>query len=93
MVRVSVRPLGPWQMILGPNSREVDVKGKTLRELIESLDKVSAGVLKKEVLTETGSLNPRFRIYINGESCDEHGLDTPISDGDNIMLFSVIDGG
>jgi molybdopterin converting factor small subunit len=61
--------------------------------LLEILDNKSSGMLKKEVLDGEGALDPRFRIYVNGVSCDEKGLDTQISDGDNVMLFSVIDGG
>ena len=72
---------------------DIEFSGRNLRDLLETLDKKSLGMLKKEVLDEEGALNPGFRIYVNGVSCDDRCLDIQISDGDNIMLFSVIDGG
>ena len=93
MVRVAVRPLGPWQMILGGETMDIEFSGRTLRDLLDVLDKKSLGMLKKEFLDEEGAINPGFRIYVNGVSCDDRCLDIQISDGDNIMLFSVIDGG
>ena len=93
MVRITVRPLGPWQMMLGGDTKDVEVSGHTLRDLLETLDRISAGAVKKMVLEEGDGLDPRFKIYVNGTSCDVEGLDTLISEGDSVMLFSVIDGG
>lgn len=93
MVTVTVRPLGPWQMMLGGNTIRIEVKGNTVRDLIKALDSIAARRISKETLTKEGDLDPRFRIYVNGVSCDDHGLNTRINNGDTIMLFSVIDGG
>lgn len=79
--------------MLGAGTRQVEVSGKTLRDLIETLNDTAGGKLKREVVTEKGDLDPRFKIYVNGFSCDDLGLDTSIREGDSIMLFSIIDGG
>lgn len=80
-------------MILGAHTKLVEVEGSTIRDLIETLNLISGGTLKKEILAENGDLDPRFKIYVNGALCDGPGLNMHISDGDNVMLFPVIDGG
>jgi len=80
-------------MILGAHTKLIDIRGSTLRDLIETLNLISGGTLKKEILTENGDLDPRFKIYVNGALVDGLGLNTLIADGDNVMLFPVIDGG
>lgn len=78
-------------MILGTKSRRVEVSGATLRDLIEALNEISLGRLKKEVLGADGNLDSKYKIFLNGKASDTLG--TPLSDGDDVVLFSVVDGG
>jgi molybdopterin converting factor small subunit len=36
-------------------------------------------------------LDPKFKIFVNGNVSDS--LSTKLADGDDVLLFSVIDGG
>ena len=80
-------------MIVGAETRQIETNGDTVKDLLETLDKMFLGKLKNEVLTREGCLDPRFKIYVNGVSCDSLGMKTPLAHGDIIVLFSVIDGG
>jgi molybdopterin converting factor small subunit len=78
-------------MTLGTRRRQVETKGRTLRDLINALKEIAFRELEKEVLTADGSLDPRFKIFVNGRA--RASLDVTLVDGDDIILFSVIDGG
>lgn len=89
-VLVNVNAFGLWQMLLGTKRRQVKSTGTTLRDLINALNELSTGKLVKEVLVD-GGLDPKFRIFVNGNVSDS--LSTRLADGDEVLLFSVIDGG
>jgi molybdopterin converting factor small subunit len=78
-------------MFLGSERREVKAKGPTLRDLIDALNDVTMGKLEKEVLVAGGSLDPKLKIFVNGNASDS--LSTTLTSGDEVLLFSVIDGG
>jgi molybdopterin converting factor small subunit len=78
-------------MILGTKRRQVKTSGNTLRDLIETLNDLSMGKLVKEVLVAENALDPKFKIFVNGNVSDS--LSTKLADGDEVLLFSVIDGG
>lgn len=67
------------------------VTGATLRDLIDELNKLSKGGLVDEVLLSGGGLDPKFKIFVNGNVSRD--LSTKLVDGDEVLLFSVIDGG
>lgn len=90
-VLVTVHAFGLWQMILGTKRLQVETKGHTLRDLIRDLNQIAQGKLEKEVLSSNGRLDPRFRIFVNGNASDD--LNTSLTDGDDVLLFAVIDGG
>jgi molybdopterin converting factor small subunit len=89
-VLVNVNAFGLWQMLLGTKRRQVKSTGTTLRDLINALNELSTGKLVKEVLVD-GGLDPKFRIFVNGNV--SNSLSTRLADGDEVLLFSVIDGG
>lgn len=89
-VLVNVNAFGLWQMLLGTKRRQVKSAGTTLRDLINALNELSTGKLVKEVLVD-GGLDPKFRIFVNGNV--SNSLSTRLADGDEVLLFSVIDGG
>ena len=90
-VIVTVNAFGLWQMILGTKRLQVKTSGSTLRDLIDSLNDLSMGKLVKEVLAADNALDPKFKIFVNGNVSDS--LSTKLADGDEVLLFSVIDGG
>lgn len=90
-VLVTVNAFGLWQMILGTKRRQVKTSGSTLRDLIDTLNDLSMGKLVKEVLAPDNALDPKFKIFVNGNVSDS--LSTKLADGDEVLLFSVIDGG
>ena len=78
-------------MFLGSERRQVKAKGPTLRDLIDALNDLTMGKLEKEVLIAGGSLDPKLKIFVNGKAT--HSLSTRLTDGDEVLLSSVIDGG
>ena len=90
-VLVTVNAFGLWQMMLGTKRRQVKTSGSTLRDLIQTLNDLSMGKLVKEVLVADDALDPKFKIFVNGNVSDS--LSTKLADGDEVLLFSVIDGG
>ena len=61
-----------------------------MQDLIEKLNDDS-GILKREVLSSDGKLDPKLKIFVNGVSHDD--LNNTLKDGDDVILFAVIDGG
>ena len=90
-VRVTVTAFGLWQMILGNKTWRVETEGHTLRDLINRLNEIASSKLENEVLAPDCSLDPKFRIFVNGNTCNT--LSVTVADGDDVLLFSVIDGG
>jgi molybdopterin converting factor small subunit len=90
-VLVNVNAFGLWQMLLGTKRRQVRTSGGTLRDLIDALNELSTGKLEKEVLVADGDLDPKFKIFVNGTVRDS--MSAKLTDGDEVLLFSIIDGG
>ncbi len=90
-VLVNVNAFGLWQMLLGTKRRQVKTSGTTLRDLIDTLNGLSTGKLVKEVLVADGDLDPKFKIFVNGNATNS--LSTKLADGDEVLLFGIIDGG
>ena len=90
-VLVNVNAFGLWQMLLGTKRSRVKTSGTTLRDLIDTLNELSTGRLVKEVLVAGGGLDPKFKIFVNGNVTSS--LYTKLADGDEVLLFGIIDGG
>lgn len=88
---MNVSAFGLWQMMLGPKGRRINIEGSTLRDLIRVLDHMTSGKVESEVLVTNGRLDPKFKIFVNGREIDN--LTTSLAEGDDVMLFGVIDGG
>ena len=72
---------------------KVTCHGKTVGQVIDSLEKAHPG-LKEKILDETGNLRGFVNIYLNGKDINFlQNLDTPVTNGDNIALVPVIAGG
>ena len=65
--------------------------GNSLRDLINTLNDFTSGSLTGEVLVADGGLDPKFKIFVNGNAANS--LSTKLGNGDEVVLFSIIDGG
>lgn len=73
--------------------RLVEVCGPTLGRSLDDLEKQFPGV-KERILDGSGSLRRFVNIYVNGEDARFlAGMETPISDGDEISIVPAVAGG
>ncbi len=65
-----------------------------INTLIEFLCKKYNESFKEVLFDENGNLRDYLKVMINGEDIrDINGLDTPLNDGDQIVMFQTIAGG
>lgn len=65
-----------------------------INTLIEFLYKKYDESFKEVLLDENGNLRDYLKVMINGEDIrDIKGIDTPLKDGDQIVMFQTIAGG
>lgn len=69
--------------------RQVEVEGKTVAELIDRIG------LREALCDETGRLRRHYNIHVNygKEIRLLEGLDTPVADGDTVVILTAIAGG
>ncbi len=66
--------------------------GETLRELIDDVERSHAGV--KDRLVDGTELRRFINVYVNDEDVRfTGGLDTPISEGDVVVILPAVAGG
>jgi molybdopterin synthase sulfur carrier subunit len=69
------------------------VHGKTVREVISTLDEQYPGI-RFNLCLETGDLRPFVNIFINGENIRYlHGLDTTVTPGATLHILPSVAGG
>lgn len=90
-VSVTVSAFGLWQMVLGTKRQRVETNGHTVGDLIATLNEMASGKLQGEIISDDGRLDPKFKIFVNGR--ESVTLTTQLTDGDDVVLFGVIDGG
>ena len=75
------------------NQTEFEVNGSSVAELIENvLAKYTA--LKPHLFDSTGGLRRHFNIFVNGVHLrDLNGMETPLKDGDKVILMASAAGG
>jgi molybdopterin synthase sulfur carrier subunit len=89
---IKVRIPTPLQQ-LTKNQAEVESEGKTVRELIEDLEKSYPG-LKERICDENGKVRRFINFYVNEEDVRFlEGDDTPVKDGDEVSIIPAIAGG
>jgi molybdopterin synthase sulfur carrier subunit len=65
-----------------------------INTLIEFLCKKYDESFKEVLFDENGNLRDYLKVMINGEDIrDINGIDTPLKDGDQIVMFQTIAGG
>ncbi len=72
---------------------DITVKAKTVRELVDHMDKQFPGA-KDLMLSPDGQIHHHFLICINDEDVRYlEGLDSPLSNGDRVEIVASIAGG
>jgi molybdopterin synthase sulfur carrier subunit len=73
-------------------AKSVDGKGSTLSEVIESVESGNPGI--KDRLVDAGDLRRFINVYVNDEDVRFlGGLETPVDDGDVVVVLPAVAGG
>lgn len=93
-MKVPIKVKIPTMMLkLTGQKTEITVKAKTVRELVDHMDKQFPGA-KSLLLSPDGLIHHHFLICINDEDVRYlEGLDSPLSNGDHIEIVASIAGG
>jgi molybdopterin converting factor small subunit len=82
-------PLRPY----AEGQSEVTVQGTTVGEALDDLV-IQFPSLKKHLFTDGDELRPFVNLFLGGEDIRHlRGVDTPITDGDKLMIIPSIAGG
>ncbi|OVE78243.1 molybdopterin synthase sulfur carrier subunit [bacterium F11] len=89
---VKVRIPAPLRKLTQDNP-VVEVEGKTIQELLASLEKNYPG-LKERICDESGQIRRFVNIFVDGEDIRfKDGANTPVSDGAEVSIIPAIAGG
>lgn len=69
-----------------------EASGRTVGECLEELEEQSPGI-KESLLDRQGKLLRAFGIYLNSDGLHPVELDTPVRDGDEIVILNFLMGG
>lgn len=73
--------------------REVEAVGSTVGEVLSGLTEAHPAT-KDQLFAADGSLNRYVNVYINDEDVRVlQGLDTPVADGDQLVILPAMAGG
>lgn len=89
MVRIKLPPI-----LKGPSGglEAVEVSGQTVGECLKSLEE-KLPKLRDHLFDRQGRLLNIFGIYLNSGGIYPVSLDTPVKDGDEIVILNFIMGG
>ena len=80
--------------VIGKKKFELEVPGKTVKDLIEELIGKYGGKVRNVLYGEKGTFDPMIQIALNGEKwipADRH--DTTLRDGDTLIFMILLAGG
>ena len=73
--------------------KQVELDGATIRELVDALV-AKYPSLRQQLLDEQGDLNRFVNVYVNGQDVRYlDGLETPVTDRDEVRLLPAMAGG
>jgi molybdopterin synthase sulfur carrier subunit len=73
--------------------KQVELDGATIRELVDALV-AKYPSLRQQLLDEQGDLNRFVNVYVNGQDVRYlAGLDTPVTERDEVRLLPAMAGG
>jgi sulfur-carrier protein len=71
---------------------ELEVEGTTVGEALDAVFEEHDGL--RERITEDGDLRRFVNVYVSGEDIRfQNGLETPISEGDEVTILPAVAGG
>jgi MoaD family protein len=95
-VKVKVEYLGFIRNMLSKRTEELELhENTTLKELLNHLSERYGSDFKKQVY-ESGQKDVKygFVVTVNGVLMDQlRGVDTPLKNGDHVILMSLMSGG
>lgn len=80
--------------VIGMKKFELDVPGKSVKDLLEELTRKYGVKVRKVLYDEKGAFDPMIQIAVNGEKwipADRH--DTTLNDGDTLIFMILLAGG
>jgi molybdopterin converting factor small subunit len=93
-VRVEIVGVPMLSDVIGKKKFEMDIPGRTVKELIEELIRTYGPKVRKVLYGEKERFDPMIQIALNGEkwiSADRH--DTVLDDGDTLIFMILLAGG
>jgi MoaD family protein len=93
-VRIEIVGVPMLSDVIGMKKFELDVPGKTVKDLLEELIRKYGVKVRKVLYSEKGAFDPMIQIAVNGEKwipADQH--DTTLNDGDTILFMILLAGG
>jgi molybdopterin synthase sulfur carrier subunit len=91
---IQVKGYLTFRELVGERRLEVE-KGLTVRALLEQLEAQLGESFTVQVMDRRGSRQQHVPVLLNGRHCTHlpDGLDTELSDGDQVDLFPPLAGG
>ena len=77
---------------MAEGQRSANVSGGTVGECLDNIEGMFPGI-KGRLVNREGKLKPYITILLNGENTYPEELSKPVSDGDEISIVFIIDGG
>ena len=93
-VRVEIAGVPMLSDVVGKKKFEINIQGKTVRDLIEELIRKYGAKVRKVLYGEKGTFDPMIQIALNGEKWippDQH--DMTINEGDTLIFMILLAGG
>ena len=92
MPKVILRVFGGLATVIG--RKEVEAEGSLLKEVLMFSNKDYGEEFKKKIFDSEGNLQRHIRIYVNGKDIRFlKQLNTPLKDGDQILILPAVVGG
>ena len=90
---INVKFLTRFIDVTGEKNTEIEITGN-ISDLVDNLSNKYDESFKELLLDDNGRIRDYLKVMLNGEDIrDIQGLDTPLKDGDQVVMFQTIAGG
>ncbi len=95
LLRVKVRYIGSFRYVTGKEDEIIQVKGNTIKDVIEKLAEQYGSRFLQEILDiQTGELLSTFLFLLNGKSVSSlGGLNARVKNEDSVAFVAMVGGG